>query len=95
MTYYLVTNIVDGDTFYVSPYWGYGGKYDQRVRIANFNAPEARTTSGIMATQKLRQIIWNKYVTLSPQAVDMFGRLIADVYLDNYDIKIWLQNQYV
>ena len=35
-------NVVDGDTFDVTPSWLYQGTSGPRVRIANVNAPELR-----------------------------------------------------
>ncbi len=82
MTEFLVTRVIDGDTFEVSPQWqAQNGSIGNRVRIANFNAPEANTSEGQQATQNLKIKIAGKRVHLDEQAVDVYGRLVAKIQL--------------
>ena len=54
--------IIDGDTFDLSR--GINGV--KRVRIANFNAPEKNQKGGRSATNKLKQTIGDKTITIKP-----------------------------
>ena len=81
-----VTNVVDGDTFDVSPNWNWDGKTGDRVRIANLYAPEVSERGGNAATQRLVNLIGRKDVELK-NAVNMsYGRIVCDVYLNGVNI---------
>jgi len=83
-----VTEVIDGDTFDVSPGWKLdSGATGNRVRIANFDAAESNEWGGKSATQKLKDLIGNKNVELKKVVNIDRGRLVCDVYLDGRDIK--------
>lgn len=75
----LVTKVIDGDTFDVL----LEGLVPDRVRIAEFNAPEMETLSGLLAQGELEAKILRHWVKLVPKARDNYGRMVADVYLLN------------
>jgi micrococcal nuclease len=64
---------VDGDTFW------YGG---ERVRIRGYDAPERSESGGLEALQRLEWLLQEGQVVMVPQAVDVYGRTVADVYVD-------------
>jgi endonuclease YncB( thermonuclease family) len=75
-----VTNIVDGDTFDVSPGWRWEGQTGNRVRPTGFDAPEMGTFAGDQAKQKLARILYGQTVEIgSAHRVDR-GRLVCDVF---------------
>lgn len=75
--------IIDGDTFRTTkPING-----ENRIRIADFYAPEINQSGGKVAKNKLIRLVGNKTVTIKPKAKDRWGRIIADVYVNNQDVK--------
>ncbi len=78
-------NVVDGDTFDVTPSWLYQGTSGPRVRIANVNAPELRQPGGLQAKTKLENAVLGKHVQLQARTVS-YGRLVADVRVGELDI---------
>lgn len=85
---FTVTEVIDGDTFDVSPDWKLkDGKKGDRVRIANFDAKEADEWGGKSATQKLKNLIEGEKVELKNAVNIDRGRLVCDVHYDGEDIK--------
>ena len=101
---FLVTKVLDGDTFEVSPEIPpavvlqtpmqrlRGERLSEtalqrlsrpnmfkKVRLANINAPESRTSQGKQATLYLRELIEGKRVTLEPTGIS-HDRVVADVW---------------
>jgi len=79
-----VINIVDGDTFDMRvTHVGKNNRYpynnEERIRIANIDAPELMTPSGIRSKQILIKKLLYKEVCCYVQARDTFGRIVADV----------------
>lgn len=68
---------VDGDTFW------YGG---ERVRIRGYDAPERSDPGGLEALQRLEWLLQEGQVVMIPQAVDVYGRTVADVYVDQRSV---------
>lgn len=87
---FFVQSVIDGDTFIVNPGWMTNGKTGNRVRIANFNAPELDAYGGQAAKQRLEALIGQRYVDLYTQAIDTYGRLVADVHLNGSSIVPYL-----
>ena len=81
-----VTNVVDGDTFDVSPDWKALGKSGKRIRIKGLYAPESNQKGGSQATQKLKNLILGKVVTLRNPSNLSYGRLVCDVFLNGENI---------
>ncbi len=83
---YIVTRVVDGDTFIVD----FDG-VSERVRLIGIDTPESvhpdkskNTDAGITASEYTRSLIEGKQVELEfdVQERDMYGRLLAYVYVD-------------
>ena len=85
-----VTEVIDGDTFDVTPGWEWDGKKGSRVRIANLDAPELSQKGGQAAKTKLKNLIEDKDVELKNAVTLSYGRLVCDVYYNGKDVKILL-----
>ena len=73
---YLVTNVIDGDTFEVSPNWEWKGFSGNRVRVAGLYAPELHKPGGPAARDRLAMEILGRKVKLFPKGIT-YGRLLA------------------
>ena len=54
--------------------------------MADVDAPELPSVAGFSAKYRLETLIGGQIVNLYTQAVDKYGRLVADVYLDGKDV---------
>lgn len=75
----LVVNVLDGDTFVLET--------SQRVRLAGLDAPEVDLCGGQEAKEKLDSLVMGKRVILREPVVDVWGRIIALVYVGNQFIN--------
>ena len=81
-----VNEVIDGDTFVVSPGWTWGREVGDRVRPVGYDAPEIGEPGGWEAKRRLRELIDGKQVQLgSAYRVDR-GRLVALVFLNGMDL---------
>lgn len=87
MPAFTVTQIIDGDTFAVSPNWNWNNQAGNRVRPAGYDAPETGTTGAAAATAKLRLLILNKRVELGPAYRLDRGRVVCEVYFQSRNLK--------
>lgn len=86
MSTFTVTNVVDGDTFDVSPAWSWRGNTGARIRPTGYDAPEMSTFAGLVAKQRLTSLLLNKPVELrSAYDIDR-GRLVCDVFLNGHPL---------
>lgn len=69
--------VIDGDTF------AYGA---ERIRIQNFNAAERSDPGGFEATQRLEILLRHGRVTMIPKATDIYGRIVAQIFVDRYNV---------
>ena len=88
MAYFTVTQIVDGDTFDVSPSWVWRGQTGSRVRPAGYDAPEIGTPFSALATTRLRRLIAGKTVELRDAHTFDRGRLVCEVYVDGKNLAV-------
>ena len=79
MPAFKVINVIDGDTFDVSPGWRWKGQTGNRVRPTGYDAPELGTDAGQEAKKKLFAIVGEQVELGSAYKVDR-GRLVCDVY---------------
>lgn len=86
-----VTQIIDGDTFEVSPKWKWNQIEGNIVRPTGFNCPEKGKAGSDAATKKLKDLILNKEVELSKPVNISYGRLVCTVTLDAKDIASFFQ----
>lgn len=84
---YLITEVVDGDTYKIH----YEGK-EQKIRLIGVDTPESvhpdktkNTNYGKQASDYVKQLIENQYISLEfdVSKTDKYGRLLAYVYLEN------------
>ena len=87
---FFVTSIIDGDTFRVSPQWGYHGRTGNVIRIADFYAPELSQPGGAQAKLKLSKLILNKNLELRNYQRLSYGRLVCDVFVGGRNIRFLL-----
>lgn len=86
-----VISVVDGDTAHMElP--GYGR---QTIRTWGIDCPEKKQKFGNAATEFYTSLIQGKEVFLKVRSKDIYGRLIAQVFVDNVDIGLYMvQNGY-
>ncbi len=77
-----VKRVVDGDTFEVHTKIG----NSNFVRLAGVNAPEKHQPGGTQATNRLRNQIGGKTVSIVPKGRS-YGRVVADVRLNRRKIN--------
>ena len=75
MPKYMVLEVVDGDTFKIE-----GGR---RVRLMGVNTPEAGKCLSDKSKDKLSELVLGKEVVLKDQFSDPFGRIMANVFINN------------
>ena len=81
MATFIVSEVIDGDTFKVKGGWRWDDKKGDIVRPAGYNTPEKGKPGYEEAKQKLKKLILNETVEVkNPQTIDPWGRLVADVY---------------
>jgi len=86
MSKFKVTNVVDGDTFDVSPDWKWNGQTGSRVRPAGYDAPELSAVGGQAAKNKLSQLILGENVDLqSVHKIDR-GRIVCEVFYNGKNL---------
>jgi micrococcal nuclease len=69
-----VTKVIDGDTLVCDRF---------KIRLNCIDAPEKPQPFGKAATDKLTQLALNKNVRLVSNSIDTYGRIIAEVWLNN------------
>ena len=58
-----------------------------KVRLLNIDAPESDQPYGVESRQALAERILKKQVLISSQAVDSYGRLLADISIDGHSVN--------
>jgi endonuclease YncB( thermonuclease family) len=84
-----VTEIIDGDTFAISPQWKWNGTSGDRVRPTGYDAPEKGTAGAAAATTRLHQLLCGKNVELGAAATIDRGRIVCDVYLNGKNLAAY------
>jgi len=69
-----VERVVDGDTIDI--------RAGPRVRLQGVDAPEFHQAGGIAAWLALRNVVAERWVQYYRYALDAFGRVVADVWVD-------------
>ncbi len=88
----VIVNVVDGDTFDMNIDLGFNIHIHERVRLLNIDTPENRGVEkklGKAVTQYAKKHFEGKEVILrsSKNKTDSFGRWLAEVYIDDLNIK--------
>jgi endonuclease YncB( thermonuclease family) len=92
MSQFNVTEIIDGDTFDVSPEWKWNGQTGRRVRPTGFDAPEIGSPAGQIAKDRLARLIKGKQVDLRTAYRIDRGRLVCDVYYKNRKLEDYFKS---
>jgi micrococcal nuclease len=93
-----VIKVYDGDTITVASKLPYPGAPFQRfsVRLRGVDSPEIKTHSfdekqaAIKSRDALHELIYGKIVILQNVSTEKYGRVLADVYIDDIFVNRWL-----
>lgn len=80
-----VVRVVDGDTIDVLV-----NRSPLRLRLNGVDTPEKGQPFGNNATEDLSQLIGGKHVRYVVRNSDGYGRSIADIYLNDLHVNLWL-----
>lgn len=87
MPEFIVSEVIDGDTFKVKDGWEWDGKRGDTVRPRGYNTPEREEPGYEQAKQKLKALVLGKRVDIrNIKVVDEWGRLVTDVYCNGKNL---------
>ncbi len=87
MSLFKVSKVIDGDAFKVQNGWKWDNKTGDTARPTGYNNPEENERGYEEAKRRLLNLIPNKTVDIKDvQAVDAYGRLVADVYYNSKNL---------
>lgn len=86
---FTVVDVIDGDTFVVSPGWQWNGQSGDRVRPTGYDTPERGRWGWEAAREKLRRLLLGKQVELRKAHTIDRGRLVCDVYLNGHPLAAY------
>ena len=94
-----VVGVHDGDTLTLLT----ADKQQIKVRLAEIDTPESRQPYGSRAKQALSDKVFGKIITLEPETVDRYGRVVGHVRMDDRDVNremvreghAWVYRQYL
>jgi endonuclease YncB( thermonuclease family) len=93
-----VIKVYDGDTITIASKMPYENSplFRFNVRLNGIDTPEIKSKNknekalAILARDSLSQLIMNKNVTLNNVKNEKYGRILADVYVDDLHINKWM-----
>ena len=86
-----VTEVIDAETFRVTPHWQSTGKEEgDTIKINGYTAPEPGQTGFQEAKNDLDEIIRGKDVELRNPKAATSGQLVCDVMIEGKDITTLL-----
>ncbi len=85
--YRTVAEVIDGDTFKVTPDWVWNHNSGDTVRPIGYDAPEEGEPGFDEAKRKLKNLIEGKEVELRNPVKLSFGRLLCDVFYNGKNLK--------
>lgn len=74
----------DGDTFYVGA---------ETIRLRGVDTPELGRPRSAEATWRLTALLRSAWVTIRPRAEDAYGRTVADVYVNGWNVADVLRRE--
>ena len=74
--------VIDGDTVLVLR-----GNKQIKVRLAGIDAPEKAQAFGENSKQSLTELLLNKQVRVESQAMDNYGRMVAQIKVDELNVN--------
>ena len=86
MATFKVTEVIDGDTFKVSPNWKWDERTGDTVRPAGYDAPEEGKPGYQEAKAKLQGLILREAVELKNAVSVTYGRLLCEVYVNGKNL---------
>ena len=86
---FTVIEVIDGDTFEVSPNWKWNDQTGSMVRADGYNTPEEGEPGYQTAKEKLNNLILNKQVELKNPIRITYGRLLCSVYYDGKNLAAY------
>lgn len=86
MAEFKVVNVIDGDTFEVTPQWRWNGQAGTRVRPTGYDAAELHEPGGQAAKKKLSDLLRGERVDLRTAYKIDHGRLVVDVYFNGKNL---------
>jgi endonuclease YncB( thermonuclease family) len=87
MSDFIVTEVVNGETFRIKNEWNWNGKCGDTIRSAGCDIPEKGEVGYEEAKKRLESLILNKKIEVkNAKTIDICGRLVADVYCENKNV---------
>jgi endonuclease YncB( thermonuclease family) len=74
--------VIDGDTVLILR-----GNKQIKVRLAGIDAPEKAQAFGENSKQSLTELVLNKQVRVDSQAMDSYGRMVAQIKVDELNVN--------
>ena len=98
IVYCKVIKVYDGDTITVASKLPFKGSplYRFSVRLASIDSPEIKgdtpkeCAAAILARDALHSLIFGKIIELRNNGREKYGRLLADVYLNDLHVNQWM-----
>lgn len=81
-----VIEVIDGDTFKVSPEWKWSDHSGSVVRAIGYDTPEEGQPGYQEAKDKLASLIFDKEVELKNPIRITYSRLLCDVYCNEKNL---------
>jgi micrococcal nuclease len=93
-----VIKVYDGDTITVAAKLPYKSSpiYRIHIRLAGIDTPEMKGNSeyekeiAIKSRDALHNLIYGKLVLISNRKPEKYGRVLADIWIDNIHVNQWL-----
>jgi endonuclease YncB( thermonuclease family) len=93
-----VIKVYDGDTFTLAAQLPYNSTITYRfsIRLNGIDSPEIKSTFAvekqlaIVSKDALSNLIMDKIVSLKNISIEKYGRILADVYLDELHVNKWM-----
>lgn len=93
-----VIKVYDGDTITIASKLPYSGSviYRFSVRLIGIDSPEIKGSTdiekrlAILSRDALHKLIFGKIVRLEDVGTEKYGRLLANVYLDDINVSKWM-----
>ena len=82
-----VTEIVDGDTFKISPGWKWNNNKGDTIRPTGYDTPERGEEGFEETTERLQQLILGKEVELGNPIRMSYHRLLVDVFFEGKHLR--------
>ncbi|HEY1114373.1 MAG TPA: thermonuclease family protein [Chitinophagaceae bacterium] len=78
-----VVNIADGDTFTLL----LPDNTTKKIRLHGVDAPERHQPFGSVSRQRLRELIFQKQVSVEEKDVDRYGRIVGIAFVDGLSVN--------